>query len=205
MTMNISIRLEEEKDFKTVENLTREAFWDLYKPGCNEHLVLHKLRKVTAFVKELDFVACNKDTIVGNIIYSKAKVINEENKEFEVLCMGPFAVLPSYQKQGIGALLMKHSIEKARHLGYNGIIIFGNPDYYHRFGFVSAKEYSIQTFWGDDLDAFMALELYDGSLRDISGKFYEDEIFNIEDDELEEFEKQFPYKEKHITDTQLDL
>lgn len=203
--MNISIRLEEENDFNSVEYMTREAFWDLYKPGCDEHLVVHKIRKVPAFVKELDFIACDKDTIVGNIIYSRAKVLNEENKEFEVLCMGPFAVLPSYQKQGIGSLLMNHSIEKARQLGYKGIIIFGNPDYYHRFGFVNAKEYNIQTSWVDDLDAFMALELYNDSLRSISGKFYEDDVFKIEDGELEEFEKQFPYKEKHVTDTQLKL
>ena len=121
--MNISIRLEEEKDFKSVEYMTREAFLDLYKPGCDEYLVVYKIRKVPAFVKELDFIACDKDTIVGNIIYSRAKVLNEENKEFEVLCMGPFAVLPSYQKQGIGSLLMNHSIEKARQLGYKGIII----------------------------------------------------------------------------------
>lgn len=203
--MNISIRVEEEKDFKIVEYMTREAFWDLYKPGCDEHLVLHKIRKVPVFVKELDFVACDEDTIVGNIIYSRAKVLNEENKEFEVLCMGPLTVLPSYQKQGIGSLLMNYSIEKARQLAYKGVIIFGNPDYYHRFGFVNAKEYDIRTSWGDNFDAFMALELYDGSLRGISGKFYEDEVFKIENEELEDFEKQFPYKEKHVTDTQLKL
>lgn len=201
--MRISIRQEEEKDFKNVECLTREAFWDLYKPGCNEHLVLHKMRKVSAFVKELDFIACDKDTVIGNIIYSRAKILNEENKEFEVLCMGPIAVLPSYQKQGIGSLLMNHSIEKARQLGYKGIIIFGNPDYYHRFGFKNAGEYDIQTSAGENFDAFMALELYDGSLRGISGKFHEDEVFKVETEELEEFEKQFPYKEKHVTDTQL--
>jgi predicted N-acetyltransferase YhbS len=140
ITVNISIRSEEEKDFKYVENMTREAFWDLYKPGCDEHLVVHKIRKVPAFVKELDFIACDKDTIVGNIIYSRAKVVNEENEESEVLCMGPVTVLPSYQKQGIGSLLMNHSIKKAKQLGYKGIIIFGNPDYYQRFGFVNAKE-----------------------------------------------------------------
>ena len=201
--MNISIRQEEEKDFKDVENLTREAFWDLYKPGCDEHLVLHKIRKVSAFVKELDLIACDNDAIVGNIIYSRAKIVNEENKEFEVLCMGPIAVLPSYQNQGIGSLLMEHSIEKARQLGYKGIVIFGSPDYYPRFGFVNAKEYNIRTSWGDNLDAFMALELYEDSLKGVSGNFFEDEVFKIDNDELENFEKQFPYKEKHVTDTQL--
>lgn len=203
--MNISIRPEEENDFKSVEYMTREAFWDLYKPGCNEHLLVHKVRKVPAFIKELDLIACDKDRIVGNIIYSKAKVINKENTEFEVLCMGPIAVLPSYQKQGIGSLLMEHSIEKARQLGYKAIIIFGNPDYYHRFGFRNAGEYDIQTSAGDNFDAFMALELYNGSLKGISGKFYEDEVFKIEEEELENFEKQFPHKEKHVTDTQLKL
>lgn len=201
--MSISIRQEEEKDFKIVEYMTREAFWDLYKPGCDEHLVLHKIRKVPAFVKELDLVACEEDRIVGNVIYSKAKVVNKENREFEVLCMGPIAVLPSYQKQGIGSLLMDHSLEKARQLGHKAIIIFGNPDYYQRFGFRNACEYNIQTSTGENFDAFMALELYDGSLQGISGKFYADEVFETKAEELEEFEKGFPHKVKHVTETQL--
>lgn len=201
--MHISIRPEEENDYRSVEYMTREAFWDVYKPGCDEHLIIHKIRKVTAFVKELDFIALDEDRIVGNIIYSKAKVINKDNKEFEVLCMGPLGVLPSYQKQGIGSLLMKYSIEKARQLGYKAIIIFGNPNYYHRFGFINAKEYNIQTSSGENLEVFMALELCEGGLKGISGKYYKDEVFKIEKDELEAFEKEFPYKVKHVTDTQL--
>ena len=200
--MNISIRLEEEKDYRSVEYMTREAFWNVYKPGCVEHLLVHKIRKVPVFVKELSFVACNEDKIVGNIIYSKAKVINK-NIEFEVLCLGPIGVLPAYQGQGIGSLLMNYSIEKAEQLGHKGIILFGNPNYYQRFGFVNAKEYGIQTSSGENFEEFMALELYDGGLNGISGKFYEDEVFKIEKDELEIYEKEFPYKEKRITDTQL--
>ena len=201
--MNISIRLEEENDYRNVEYMTREAFWDVYKPGSDVHLIVHKIRAVSAFVKELNFIACDEDEIVGNIIYSKAKVINEENKKFEVLCMGPLGVSPSYQRKGIGSKLMNFSIEKAKKLGYKAIIIFGNPDYYHRFGFINAKEYGIQTSLGVNFEAFMALELYDGGLNGISGKYYEDEVFEIEKDELEIFEKGFPYKEKHITDTQI--
>jgi len=203
--MNISIRQEEKKDFRTIEELTREAFWDLYKPGCDEHLVVHNMRNVPAFVKELDFVVCDDDKIVGYIMYSKAKIINDENKEFEVLCMWPLAVLPTYQKQGIGSLLMKYSMEQARQLGYKAIIIFGDPNYYHRFGFVDAKQYNIQTSDGANFDAFMALELWENSLSSISGKFYADKVFETDEKELEEFEKGFSYKEKHITDTQLKL
>lgn len=201
--MNISIRSEEQNDYRNVEYLTREAFWNVYKPGCDEHLLVHKLRRVPAFVKELSFVACNGDKIVGNIIYSKAKLINDENKEFEVLCLGPIGVLPSYQGQGIGSLLMNYSVAKAKQLGHKAIILFGNPYYYHRFGFKNAKEYGIQTSSGENFEEFMALELYDGGLHGISGKFYEDKVFVIEKDELEIFEKEFPPKEKRVTDTQL--
>lgn len=201
--MNISIRLENENDFRNVENIIREAFWDVYKPGCVEHLIVHKIRKVSAFIRELDFIACDGEVTIGNIIYSKAKIINEDNEEFQVLCMGPLGVLPSYQGKGIGTLLIKHSINVARTLGYKAIIIFGNPNYYHRFGFENAEKYNIQTSWGANFEAFMALELYEGSLKGISGKYYEDSVFEVDDEELNIFEKQFPYKEKHITDTQL--
>lgn len=200
--MNISIRLEEENDYRDVEYMTREAFWNVYRPGCVEHLLVHKIRKVPAFVKELSFVACDNDRIVGNIIYSKAKIINAENNKYDVLCMGPIGVLPSYQKQGIGSLLMNYSIEKARQFGYKAILIFGNQDYYYRFGFLNAKEYGIQTSSGENFEAFMALELYDGGLKGISGRYYEDKVFNIAQDELEIFEKEFPHKEKRVTDTQ---
>lgn len=201
--MVISVRLENEKDLKTVENLVRESFWDLYKPGCDEHLIVHKLRDSPDIVKELDLVACDEDTVIGNIIYSRAKVVNDEKIESEVLCMGPIAVLPSHQKKGIGFLLMERSIEKARQLGYSGIIIFGNPEYYQRFGFVNAKEYGIHIPTGENFDAFMALELDKGSMKNTSGKFYASDLFEVSEEELENFEKGFPKKEKHVTDTQL--
>lgn len=186
--MKITIRLEEEKDFRKVEFLTREAFWDLYRPGCCEHLIVHKMRNVPAFVKELSYIAEEEYSIVGSIIYSKAKVINDQTNEYEVLCMGPISILPSYQKKGIGSLLMTRSIERAKELGFKAVIIFGNPDYYKRFGFINAKKYNIKTSTGENFDAFMALELANGALNGISGKFYEDKVFETEDKELELFE-----------------
>lgn len=204
--MSISTRQEQKKDYRTVEELTREAFWDLYKPGCDEHLIVHKMRDIPGFIQELDFVAYDDDDkILGNIMYSKAKIINNEKQEFDVVCMGPLAVLPSYQKQGIGTLLINHSIQQAKKLGHKAIIIFGDPGYYHRFGFVNAKTYNIQTAEGANFEPFMALELYDKSLAGISGKFYADKVFETDPKELEAFEKEFPYKEKHITDTQLKM
>lgn len=200
--MKVKIRPEEEKDHRSVEYITREAFWDLYKPGCNEHLIVHKMREVPAFIKELSFVACDEENIVGSIIYSRAKVVNNENIASEVLCMGPISVLPSYQGKGIGSLLMNHSVEKSRELGFKAVIIFGNPGYYHRFGFANAEKYHITTASGENFEPFMALELYEGSLKGITGKFYEDKVFETEEKELEIFEKEFPFREKHVTDTQ---
>ena len=201
--MNLQIRLETQSDFKETETLTREAFLDLYKPGCDEHLIVHKIRNVAAFVSGLGFVATSDNKIIGNIIYSKAKVINDHNIKHEVLCMGPLSVLPSYQKKGIGSKLIEYSIDEARDMGFKGVIIFGNPNYYNRFGYCNALKYKIKTSDGHNFDAFMALELYENSLKGIEGKFYPDSVFIIDNKELEEFEKEFPYKEKHVTDTQL--
>lgn len=201
--MEISIRNEEEKDYKEVENLIREAFWDLYKPGCNEHLIVHKLRKVPAYVKELSFLACDGDLIAGSIVYSRAAIVNNENMKSEVLCLGPISVLPPFQRKGIGTLLMNYSIDKARELGFKAIILFGNPAYYHRFGFKNAGVYRITTSAGENSDPFMALELFEGALKGTTGKFYEDDVFMTTDEEVEAFEKEFPKREKHITDTQI--
>ncbi|MBA2860651.1 GNAT family N-acetyltransferase [Methanococcus maripaludis] len=201
--MDITIRLDDKSDFKTVENITREAFWDVYQPGCEEHLVLHKLRKTDVFIKELDFVALEGETIVGHIVYSIADVINKNDEKFKILCMGPISVLPNYQGKGIGTLLMNHSIKVARKLKYLGIIIFGNPNYYHRFGFKNAKNYDIQTSEGENFEEFMALELNEGSFDNISGKFYVNPVFIVTEEELKIFEKEFPYKEKHVKDSQL--
>lgn len=200
--MNITICPENAKDYFETEYITREAFWDVYHPGCMEHLVLHNLRLASGFVRELDLVACDGERIVGNVVCSKAKVINEK-QEFEVLSMGPLAVLPEYQGKGIGSLLVKAAINKARELGYKGIVIYGNPAYYRRFGFVNAEQFGIRTVSGENFDYFMALELEEGSLQVITGNFYEDEAFNVNDKDVEEFDKAFPYKEKHVTDTQL--
>lgn len=200
--MNIIIRPEKEQDHEEVENLTREAFWDLYKPGCDEHLLAHKLRNVQAFLPELDFVAEADGQIVGNIMYSISEIIDENKHRHAVITFGPVGVLPSCQKAGIGSALIEYTVKKATELGYQAIIIFGNPAYYHRFGFVNAEKYHITTPEGKNFEAFMVLELYKGALQGITGKYYEDPVFHIEPEELEAFEKKFPYKEKHITDTQ---
>jgi predicted N-acetyltransferase YhbS len=201
--MNITLRLESESDYREVENLVREAFWDIYKPGCSEHLVLHKLRKTSAFVRELHFIACENRKIIGSIVYSRANIKNKADENSEVLCMGPLGVMPEYQRKGVGSLLLHESIKKAKQLNYKAIVIFGNPQYYSKFGFKDARDFRITTSDGQNFDAFMVLDISDNKLDGIEGKFFADPSFHIDNEELNEFEKLFPYKEKHVTDTQL--
>jgi predicted N-acetyltransferase YhbS len=201
-TMDIKLRLEEGKDYNVVETLTREAFWNLYKPGCDEHLIIHNIRNANEFIKGLDYVAIYNNEIAGNIVYTKSKIIGKIN-EYEVLTFGPVSVLPVYQKKGIGKKLIVYTIEKAKEMEFNAIIIYGNPKYYERFGFKNTKGYGITDMEGNYNDALMVLELFPGALENINGKFFEGEIYKINKEELETFEKGFPHKEKLVLDTQI--
>lgn len=194
--MELIIKNADKRNYYQTENLTREAFWNLYKSGCDEHLVLHQIRESSSYIKELDHLVIYEGVITGHLISSKARVIDEQNKEHEVLCVGPFSVSPSLQNKGIGTKLLDYSISEAKRMGFKGMILFGNPDYYHRFGFRNAKEYGITTKDSQNFEPFMALELQEHGLDEAKGKFFEDEAFSIDEERLTVFEKQFPVKRK---------
>ncbi len=200
--MEIIIRKASHPDFQITENITRETFWNLYIPGCNEHLVLHNLRKGKNYISELDLIAVFENTIIGHIVSTTAIIKDSQNNEHLILCVGPLSVLPDYQNKGIGSKLLNESINVAKELGYKGMILYGNPGYYHRFGFRNAQEYGISTKDGQNFGPFMVLELQKKGLANIHGRFFEDKAFEIQPNELAIFEKQFPYKEKLVTDTQ---
>lgn len=183
MMNGIIIRLEEKRDWKEVEILTRKAFWsdDKVKKigvGATEHYMVHMMRQNDG-ISELTFVAEFQGVIVGHIIYSNSSyVLQPDNSKKKVLNFGPISVLPKYQKLGIGSELMKKSIECARELEYGAILFFGHPTYYPRFGFVEAKEFNITTEEGKNFPAFMGMELQEGYLDKVSGKYIEGEIYN---------------------------
>lgn len=191
-------RLEQPQDYRIVEELTREAFWGMNHPDCDEHLLAHKLRSFSAFVPELDYVAVVEGIIVGNVMFCNGRIIDAQDREYTVLNFGPLSVLPEYKNRGVGKALMTHTISEAKRLGYCAILFFGHPDCYTRFGFRRAKEFNITTSGGDNFDAFMAMPLYDGALDGIAGRFYEDLVFEMGEDEKVEFDKGFPYKEKCV-------
>lgn len=193
--MDYKIRLERKDDWFKVEKLTRKAFWkeeDFLKKGigCDEHYLAHLLRKSNFFVPELDFVVELNSQIIGNIIYTKAYVKNEQ-KQQEVLCFGPVSILPEFQNKGIGSDLIRYSIEKAKQLDYSAIIIYGHPNYYPRFGFVNAEKFDITTVDSKNFPAFMVLELQKDALSSVSGKFYLAPEFEINQSEAKKFDKKF--------------
>lgn len=201
---DIIIRLEKEEDYEQTEELTREAFWNVYNPGCNEHYILHELRKKETYLSELHYVAEYKGKVIGSIVYCKAKVVDDHSGVHEVIGFGPISVLPEYQRDGIGSMLINHTINKSREMGYVATLICGNPDYYHRFGFRSASEYDITMADGSSFDAFMALELKEGALKGISGRYHEDDLFHsISNNEFQVYDAQFAEKVMVKTPTQL--
>lgn len=180
---NIKIRLEERKDWREVELLTRKAFWrderiEKIGIGATEHYMVHMMRENEG-IKELTFVAEIDGEIVGHIIYSKKSyILQPDGVKKEVLNFGPISVLPKYQKHGVGSMLMEHSIICAKKMGYGAILFFGHPTYYPRFGFKEAKEFGITTAWGANFPAFMAMELQEGYLNGVSGRYIEAPIYD---------------------------
>jgi len=182
---NITIRREEPRDHRAVEELTRAAFntparIERSKIGCPlEHYIVHMLREKDG-IMDLSFVAEIEGKIVGHIIYSDAHILQPDGSKVDVLNFGPFSILPSMQKMGVGGALMKHSIKEAKRLGYGAILFYGHPEYYPRFGFVPASEFGITDCNGDNYPAFMTMELKEGYLENVSGKFIESDIYNDE-------------------------
>ncbi|TXJ60231.1 N-acetyltransferase [Brachyspira aalborgi] len=201
------IRLEEEKDYFETENLTREAFWNVYREGCFEHLIIHNLRKDKSFVKELDYCIEIDNKIIANIVYAKGKLKLENGDIREILIFGPVSVLPEYQKKGYGEKLINYTIEKAKELGFDAIVIMGNPNYYKKFGFESCSKYKIY-YEGLDKNEeapfFMIKILNDNNIENLKGIYSDPDCYKADEKELEEFDKKFPFKIKEKTEGQIE-
>ncbi len=191
------IRPEAKQDYYENENLTREAFWDVYRPGCSEHLVLNKLRNADSYIPALVLVAEDGGRLVGNIAY--AKMYRDNAICDEIIGFGPVSVLPEYQRQGIGSQLIEETMKTAKAMGFKAVMITGDCGYYGRFGFVPASRYGVHLEGvplDDEAPFFMAKELEDGYLSEHGGVYSFDTAYNVTQEELDEFEKQFPKKQK---------
>ena len=202
MKKNITIRLENENDYQNVENLTREAFWNVYRPGCMEHYVLHCYRRDPDFVPELDFVM----ELIGQVIYVRSEIDCDDGRKIPIMTFGPISIAPAYKRQGYGKQLLDYSMEKAKEMGAGALAITGNILFYGKSGFVPAKTKGVRYADDPEADYFLIKELTPGFLNGISGTYKDPEGYFVcekDPEGFERFEAAFPKKEKQKLPGQL--
>lgn len=190
----VVIRNEEEKDYKKVETLTRKAFYNIYIPGCIEHYLVHIMRSHEDFIKELDFVVEIDDEIIGSIMYTKAKLVDEKGNQKDILTFGPLCIDPQYQRLGYGKQLIEYSFIKAKELSYDVVVIFGNPGNYVSRGFKSCQRYNI-CLEGDVFPtAMLVKELKEGVLDGRKYYYYDSPVMQIDEKEAQKYDERLEEK-----------
>ena len=198
-TNDITIRLETKEDQRTVENLIREAFWNVYRPGCYEHYVMHVLRKDPAFVKELDFVLEKDGRLIGQNMFMRTRIDADDGRAVPVLTMGPICITPELKRRGYGKLLLDATLERAAAMGFGAVLFEGNIDFYGKSGFTFARDFSIRYHdlpEGADDSFFLCKELLPGYLRGITGVYQTPQGYYVDEADVEAFDRTFPPKEK---------
>ena len=203
-----NIRTEQPRDFKIVENLTREAFWNVYRPGCVEHFVLHHYRNDQSFIPELSLVMEVDGQIIGHVMYAWSKIDADDGRKIRMMTFGPISIHPNYKRQGYGKALLDFSMELARQMGAGCLLIVGNIGFYGKSGFVPAYTKGIRYADDPNSDApyFLCKELDEGFLDGVTGSYKDPEGYFVTERKPEEFEKyeaSFPPKEKLVLPGQL--
>ncbi|MBQ3842230.1 MAG: N-acetyltransferase [Ruminiclostridium sp.] len=199
MNNNYIIRAERPEDHRDVEYLIREAFWNVYRPGCSEHYVIHVLRDDPAFVKELDFVMEQDDRLIGQNMFMKTIINADDGRIIDVLTMGPVCITPELKRRGYGKILLDYSLEKAAELGFGAVLFEGNIGFYGKSGFDYSSKFGIRYHdLPEDADAsfFLGKELIPGYLDGVTGVYQTPQGYYVKDEDVEEFDKAFPPKEK---------
>ncbi len=196
---DVLIRPETKDDYGAVENLIRESFWNVYRPGCSEHYVIHVLRDDPAFVKELDFVMEKDGAIIGQNMFMRTVIESDDGGDIPVLTMGPICITPELKRKGFGKILLDYSLEKAAQLGYGAVLFEGNIGFYGKSGFDYASRFDIRYHdLPEDADSsfFLCKELIPGYLDGITGVYQTPAGYYVDDADVEEFDRNFPPKEK---------
>ncbi len=194
-----TIRLEKKEDEAEVENLIREAFWNVYRPGCSEHYVMHMLRHDPAFITELDFVMEKDGRLIGQNMFMHTVIDADDGRTVPVLTMGPICIIPELKRKGYGKKLLDYSLERAAAMGFRAVLFEGNIAFYGKSGFDYAGNFGIRYHdlpEGADDSFFLCRELIPGALRGITGVYRTPQGYYVEDKDIEEFDKAFPEKEK---------
>ncbi len=193
------IRNEQETDRKIVEDITRKAFYNLYIPGCVEHYLVHHMRGHEDFIPELDFVAELDGQVIGNIMFTRAKLTDEQRMEKDILTFGPLCIVPEHQRKGLGKKLLEHSFQQAVKLGYDVIVIFGSPANYVSSGFKSCKKYNICLDNGKYPAAMLVKELKDGTLDGRKWFYHHSPVMAIDEQAAQEYDSSLsPMEKKYL-------
>ena len=194
-----TIRLETKEDHRDIENLVRESFWNVYRPGCSEHLVIHVLRDDPAFIPELDFIMEKDGKLIGQNMFMKTIIEADDGRVIPVLTMGPICVAPELKRQGYGKMLLDYSLERATAMGYGAVLFEGNIGFYSKCGFDYARRFGIRYHdLPEDADDsfFLCKELVPGYLDGVTGVYQTPQGYYVDDADVEAFDKGFPPKEK---------
>ncbi len=193
------IRLERKEEYRETENLVRESFWNVYRPGCLEHYVLNRLRDNTDFIPELDFVMEKDGEIIGQNVFVKANIKADDGRLIPILTMGPICITPRLKRCGYGKILLDFCLKKAAELGFGAVCFEGNIDFYGKSGFAFASEFGIRYHGlpeGADSSFFLCKELRQGYLNGVTGEYTTPSCYFVDETAAAEFDKNFPYKEK---------
>jgi predicted N-acetyltransferase YhbS len=196
--VNINIRLETKDDYFKVEELTREAFWDLYAPGCDEHYLCHILRAHKDFIKELSYVAEIDGKVIASIMYSDSHLLSDDSEQIQVVSFGPFCVHPDYQRRGIGTALFEKTKSLVEERNIPAIIIYGDPHNYCKHGFKNGIDYQVSNMDGEYPLGLLVLELQPGFFGNQKWKVKQSDVFDFDQEKVKEFDKKFRVKEKKI-------
>ena len=192
----LNIRNERETDYKIVEDITRKAFYNVYVPGCMEHYLVHVMREHEDFIPELDFVIEVDGQIVGNIMYTKAKLTDEGGTEKEIVTFGPVSILPKYQRKGYGKMLIEHSLKRAAELGYEAVVIMGSPANYVGSGFQCCRKYNVCVEKDKYPAAMLVKELKPGTLDGRLWFYSDSPVMNVDEREAQAFDDGLEKMEK---------
>ena len=198
-TDNIIIRLEKQEEYREVENMVRESFWNVYRPGCLEHYVLNQLRHDPAFIPELDFVMEEEGKLIGQNMFMRATIKADDGRDIPIMTMGPICITPERKRKGYGKILLDYSLEKAKELGCGAVCFEGNIDFYGKSGFTQASTFGIRYHGlpeGADASFFLCKELIPGYLDGITGEYATPQGYFVDEEATEIFDQAFPVKEK---------
>lgn len=199
---SVTIRLERKEEQREVENLVRESFWNVYRPGCLEHFVLHKMRDEPDFVPELDFVMEKDGIIIGQNVFVRTCLYGDDGTKLPIMTMGPICIAPEWKRQGYGKKLLDYSLEKAAGLGCGAVCFEGNIGFYGQSGFTFASRFGVRYHGlpeGEDDSFFLCKELIPGYLSGFLGEYATPSLYfacESNPDDFDSYEASFPAKEK---------